>query len=161
MTTGRINQVTIVSGAPNERARRSHHPEGRRSSCTLREVRTPSTFRSRSEATRDFTRHPIAPTEFPTDRSAAHRHHPREGGHLVQHTTRRRRIPSTGHARERLPAWAYPQLSYRRSSHRPTIHRPQHRSTARCRLVSALPPSERLPGIASADPSNALYGERT
>jgi hypothetical protein len=31
--------------------------------------------------------------------------------HRVQHTPLRRRIPSTSHARRRLPAWAYPQVS--------------------------------------------------
>ena len=54
--------------------------------------------------------HPIAPTEFPKARSATEPFGP-EGHHGLRHARLRRRIPSAGHALERLPAWAYPRVS--------------------------------------------------
>jgi hypothetical protein len=67
MTTGRINQVTIVPRA-SEEGRDLGEP---RENCTLIRVRTPSVQDPGARLQQGPLRYPIAPTEFPTGRSVA------------------------------------------------------------------------------------------
>ena len=118
MTTGRINQVTIVTV---HRARKPKcagtPPEGRTESSQDRGRPKPgpacASSRDRSRPERG-THHPIAPSEFPKRWSAADASSrpPEESGPSLQHAPLKRRIPATCHVLGRLQASGDPQMSY-------------------------------------------------
>jgi len=128
MTTGRINQVTILNrgGLPSQ---------GNLARILLEEQ---SWLQGRGASERHPTRnctgntrldrscstgHPIAPAEFPKRRSATVPLGP-HGHHGLRHAPLRRRKPFPDHAQKRLPVRAYPQESSWGGCHRPTAHRP-------------------------------------
>jgi len=112
MTTGRINQVTILTGGPEA----SPRPAAKRAEQFTEKGRAQGTTQLAGDPEQRLqqapTNHPIAPTEFPKGRSTAlklGRQAPSQGVILAPqeedtfHRSRQRRIP----------AWAYPQMSYR------------------------------------------------
>ncbi len=132
MTTGRINQVTILTRsphAPKGGGRPEDPPEGRSGSLSRSgggRSQTPGPGYPEPKPGRKpaSTGHPIAPTEFPKGWSAADaRAFDLKGQPALRHTPLKRRIPAARHARRRLRASVDPQMSLDNDSHRPFIHR--------------------------------------
>jgi hypothetical protein len=109
MTTGRINQVTILNrrdppedGRPETSEEAEPLPGG--DGKTVHPIRAPRPSRRRRLG------HPFAPTEFPRAQSAAELLEP-HGYRRLQHMRPRWRIPLTRHApEERLRARAFPRM---------------------------------------------------
>jgi hypothetical protein len=122
MTTGRINQVTILTAVASRRPR---YPVCTGQSCTLKGgARTP-TIRTWSKATQDLLVIRLPPLSFLKDRPP-HRSRAPEHRHRVWYRPLRRRIPSIGpRSKERMPTWAYPQLSCENDTHQAIVHRLQ------------------------------------
>ena len=127
MTTGRINQVTILRRWPRGVAgnRRLAPPAEQ---CTLvggRPERYLSTKGSRSVGYNRFPRAiQLPPLCSPRDGPR----HGRSGARRlrgVPHLTRRRRIPSAHHARSGYGPGLTPKCLVNNDSHRPVIHRLQ------------------------------------
>ncbi len=109
MTTGRINQVTILQPpspeAPRGRPeRRRHPPKGTEVSCApwlgrpRRARPTGRPHRPRERVAVDLIGHPIAPTEFPKGWSAAKLAQSPEGPYTrLWHAPLKRRRPRDGH----------------------------------------------------------------
>ena len=123
MTTGRINQVTIVDSG----CRAHRYGLGEAESLQGGEANAmrgaPNRQLLGAMLRQVAAGHPIAPTEFPKgwsamrDRSGAstfagHDMHPSRGGYLLLVT------PEGGYR-----AWAYPRVSCENVRHRPAIHR--------------------------------------
>lgn len=141
MTTGRINQVTVLvaaGGRPKSAATRASPPtRGGRSVLQGRgRPQAPSPRRRTSQACAATAGHPIAPTEFPKWRSAAALRGPRGRCRLL-HAPFRWRKPVPSHARRRIPVGACPQRSSWEVGHRPRTHRPQMRPLAAANGASA------------------------
>jgi hypothetical protein len=123
MTTGRINQVTILS-------RGTQRPLGKppvngRQSCTVVGGRRSDPQHQRSPEL-GYNRFPQAIQLPPL---CSPRDGPRYGCsgarrfHRVSHATLRRRIPSAGHARGGYQPGLTPKCLVNNDSHRPVIHR--------------------------------------
>ena len=131
MTTGRINQVTIVPGrAPHasERspeAKRTAEPGVAKRQGVERSVRLRPGATSRLAPPMEPAGHPIAPTESLGKRSAAEALRAGEGNaRAPRHRFPGGRIPAARHAlvggyRHRLT----PECLVANSGHRPTVHR--------------------------------------
>jgi len=95
MTTGRINQVTVLSGKAEA------EPRPRRVELFTDKRRPKRTAAARSR--RDESRGPLTTIQLPPLSSPQgrplHEQFSAERVPTVQHTPRKRRIPSTGHAR--------------------------------------------------------------
>ena len=117
MTTGRINQVAIVTGqAVPERTIRRDFPGRKPESLRGQGAEPKPSARSEgapgAEAARDAPDHPFAPTELPKERSAADvGMRDAERRPTLRHAHLRRRIPATHHARRRLHASVDPRMS--------------------------------------------------
>ena len=137
MTTGRINQVTIINGYPGgppipARTQAEQFavalsallPFSTQGSSIQAQAYTcvNGEIRGAAATTLTSSRDPIAPTEFPISRSATHDCQ-RTRRRSVSHRAHRRRIPVARHIRRRIQAWAYPQVSWDRVDHRSVIHR--------------------------------------
>ncbi len=125
MTTGRINQVTILSRAPEGRGR----PPAERAAeqCTRRAALERPRLGSRS---RGCDRFPSTIQLPPLCSPRGGPRHGRSGArrrHGVSHTTLRRRLPSAGHAQGGYQPGLAPKCLAENGGHRPVIHRPlQH-----------------------------------
>jgi len=125
MTTGRINQVTILSRAPKGLSRPPAEQVAEQ--CTRRAALERPCLGSRS---RGYNRFPdtiqLPPLCSPRDgpqhiRSGARRRHG------VLHATLRRRLLSAGHAQGGYQPGLAPKCLADNGGHRPVIHRPlQH-----------------------------------
>ena len=109
MTTGRINQVTILTQEP-----KGNGVNPRRSrAVTERRKELKSLTAARRTPEQGYTRlshYPFAPTEFLTEWSATQESRVRSLD-PVQHIPRKRRIPFTSHIQERVLDPACPQMS--------------------------------------------------
>ena len=135
MTTGRINQVTILDGqtSPSPRgegsvvARRTEAARVvRRKGVAPRERRPRPRVRLGREPASPAPGHPIAPTEFPKARSVQGHGCSPQGPAGPRHTHPKRRLPVAGHVpvEERLPVYRRaPDCVKDSGSHRPTTHR--------------------------------------
>src|SRR6516225_2590327 len=133
MTTGRINQVTILAGdrrAPHGGA--GWFGEGPPLSAPDDRGAPPVIHESAP------ARSPSAPTEFPRAPSASRRGGERSKPRHAKHGRPRRGTPAAGHAPRRMPTVAYPRKSRGSDGHRPTAHRP-HRGRAGTARASAAP----------------------
>ena len=145
MTTGRINQVTILSRAPEGHGRPP--AEQAAEQCTRRAALERPRLGSRS---RGYDRFPSTIQLPPLCSPRGGPQHNRSGArrrHRVSHTTLRRRLPSAGHAQGGYRPGLAPKCLAENGGHRPVIHRPlQH-----WRLS---PPDFRTP-LASSTPVRA------
>jgi hypothetical protein len=134
MTTGRINQVTILTPrALPQKTGGDAAPLREGGECVTKKGRpkAPSPQRPASQACSATADHPIAPTEFPQGRSAVERRGLGSRCRLL-HTPFRWREPVPSHAQRRVPVRACPQRSSWDDGHRPRAHRPQ-----KCPLAGA------------------------
>jgi hypothetical protein len=147
MTTGRINQVTILSRSPREAP--ANRPQSGRQSSVLegRCGKRPAPSVPGARATTG----PQGTIQLPPLCSprGGPRHH-RSGArrrHGVSHATLRRRLPSAGHARSGYQPGLAPECLADNGGHRPVIHR-------LLRYWRLSPPDFRAPS-ASSLPSRA------
>jgi len=122
MTTGRINQVTILSRAPEGRGRPP--AEQAAEQCTRRAALERPRLGSRSRGCNRF------PSTIQLPPLCSPRGGPRHGRsgarrrHRVSHATLRRRLLSAGHAQGGYQPGLAPKCLEENGGHRPVIHRP-------------------------------------
>ena len=125
MTTGRINQVTIL-----RRDRSRANPPGGGQSSSLegrpphRGARPTAVQSPGARLTGFLTTIRLPRLSFPQG-GPLHKRSSARRLRTVQHAPRRRRMPSAVHVVRRLAAWAYPRFAMDSDSQRPVIHRLQ------------------------------------
>jgi len=127
MTTGRINQVTILYPHDIHRDVAWKAPQRRRNCATRKgPTKSGSNPRHSSQQVVKSSQEAIQlpPLSFPRDGPLRQRSGP-ESRHASQHTPLKWRVPNSSHTQRRLPVRAFPRRSERDSSHWPAIHRPQ------------------------------------
>ena len=146
MTTGRINQVTILSRRPERRRPTARRAGGRAvTGGSLREHPRP---RSPEPELRQGPQGTIQLPPLCSPRGGPpHRRSGARRRHGVSHATLRRRLPSAGHARSGYRPGLAPECLADNGGHRPVIHR-------LLRYWRLSPPDFRAPS-ASSLPSRA------
>jgi hypothetical protein len=149
MTTGRINQVTILTPRPHpEATTKAQPPKGQKQLSEGARMNSSSATGTPFGLKIGSRDHPFAPTEFPkmwstTEARAAH-----EGVDGTAIYTPREE-DARGRSRrsndQRIPNRAYPRKSGEILSQRPTIHRPQHCRKARPLGVQLSSPEDHHP----------------
>ena len=154
MTTGRINQVTILSG---EAEARPATPRGRvvhlMAIDAIASASQQLAPRGPKPPHRVLTTIQLPPLSFPQ----AGPLHKCSGVETASHSaTCNPQEEDTGHRsrQKRISAWAYPRIVLYKSSHRPSIYRIQPRPPDKLTGLTALRPTLVLPssGLSSALP---------
>ena len=126
MTTGRINQVTILDSSAAQLGDRAREPP-KRGQNMLQEGAHHKGSPSQRQATRKArsrpTSYPFAPTEFPKERSTTEGNRAQRPPYTAAYTPQMEGTCPQVNARKRILVKAFPQKDLEDGSKKPSIHK--------------------------------------